>query len=109
MKCSTPCLGRVWVNFGVVIVGNSAIIELNLSLEQEIAPKCGAEKVVWPRGETKVFASTSYLCVRSTNRELALKKSAPSRGFPTSATTKDQSYVPESRWSFDIAAISCSE
>lgn len=92
MKCSTLCLVVVCENVGVIMLGNSAsILAYGLSTV-EMAAKWGASPVIRPQVmEAKLSASTNRRFLKSTNRLLARKKSAPSSGCGTSAIVKAHS------------------
>ena len=63
-----------------------------------MAWRWGAEASALPREtERYVVASTSLFSLTSTRRELARRKSAPSRGRDTSAIVKSHWYVLEAR------------
>ena len=81
------------MKLGVVMSGNSVSSRAYGLVEVEIASRRGVEKLEGCRGvEWYVAASTRRLPCRSTSREYERRKSAPNRGWDTSATTKSHWY-----------------
>ena len=82
------------MKFGVVISGNFASSESYWLVETEMASRCGTMALVERRlADWYEVASTNRFFLRSTNKELDRKKSAPSKGRATSATTKFHLYA----------------
>ena len=98
LKCSTSCLMPDWEKFGVTMSGNSVSNRSYLSLEADMVARRGARVWAWRKGmERKVSASTRRLPLRSTSREWARRKSAPSSGRATSAMMNFHSYWHDAR------------
>ena len=72
-----------------MIFGNFVSSLAYVSVEIEMAPRCGALSLAFCSGVDRyVSAFTRRLPLRSTRRELTRKKSAPSNGQETSVTIK---------------------
>jgi hypothetical protein len=99
MKCLMLCLVGACMKFGVVMSGNSARSVEYRSIEEVMAPRCRAGRLLELSGmEWYVAASTSRFPLRLTSREWARRKSAPSKGRVTSAMRKSHLYVLEGKW-----------
>ena len=76
-----------------MIFGNFVSSLAYVSVEIEMAPRCGALSLAFCSGVDRyVSAFTRRLPLRSTRRELTRKKSAPNNGQETSVTIKFHLY-----------------